>query len=162
MQACVALLLTGSRAFEMPQESDQHLTTLTLLSSGYKAYLRDLSGGNMAIEQSAEDAVGPFALGLQATRVTEAGHVSKAVILGCSTLLTSSQIHAMTDAQEFIVTAVQYLSGAQSIDLDIMAKTAVRPQLSVNSTRMGSRLLICLTLAVLLGALEVRRHGREK
>ena len=155
------LLLTGSRAFEMPQESDQHLTTLTLLSSGYKAYLRDLSGGNMAIEQSDEDAVGPFALGLQATRVTEAGHVSKAVILGCSTLLTSSQVHAMTDAQEFIVTAVQYLSGAQSIDLDIMAKTAVRPQLSVNSTRMGSMLLICLPLAVLFAALAVllpRRH----
>lgn len=156
------LLLTGSRAFAMPGESDQGLTALTLLSSGYKAYLRDLSGGNMSIDQADGDAVGPFALGLQSTRVTEAGYVSKAVILGCSTLLTSSQIHAMTDAQEFIVTAVQYLAGGEAIDLDIMAKTAVRPQLSVESTRLGSMLLVCLPLTVAAAAVVVLLPRKRK
>lgn len=155
------LLLAGSRAFEMPGERDQHLDVTTVLSSGYKAYLRDLSTGNMAIAQADTDEVGPFALGLQATRVTEDGYVSKALMLGSSTLLTSAQVHAMTDAQEFIVTAVQYLLGSQAIDLNIMAKAAVRPQLSVASTRMGSMLLICLPLVVLFAALAVllpRRH----
>ncbi|MBR4082461.1 MAG: hypothetical protein IKK21_11815, partial [Clostridia bacterium] len=123
---------------------------------------RDLSGGNMSIHQADGDAQGPFALGLQATRVTEAGYVSKAVILGCSTLLTSSQVHAMTDAQEFIVTVMQYLAGSQVIDLDIMAKTAVRPQLSVASTRLGSMILVCLPVAVAAAAMIVLLPRRRR
>ena len=149
------LLLTGSRAFEDQEESDQNLDVRVLLQSGDKAYLRDLSTGEMSLSQLESDKVGPFALGLQCRRVTGEGYISKAVVLGCSTLLTSSRLHAMTDAQEFIVTTVQYLADGSAIDLGIMAKAAVRPQLSVRATTLGSVILVCLPLMVLAAALLV-------
>ena len=155
------LLLAGSAAFQTVEDTDQNLDVRVLLSSGYKAYLRDLSTGSLSLAQEDDDALGPFALALQCRRVTGEGYVSRALALGCSTLLTSSQVHAMTDAQEFIVTAVQYLLGGQAIDLDIMAKQAVRPQLSVRATTLGSVILVCLPLTVLAAALMVllpRRH----
>ena len=155
------LLLAGSAAFQMPEDADQNLDVSVLLTSGYKAYLRDLSTGELSLSQADDDALGPFALALQCRRVTSEGYISRAMALGCSTLLTSSQVHAMTDAQEFIVTAVQYLLGGQAIDLNIMAKQAVRPQLSVRATTLGSVMLVCLPLLVLAAALLVllpRRH----
>lgn len=155
------LLLAGSRAFETPEEADRNLDVTVLMTSGYKAYLRDLSTGDLSLSQADGDELGPFALALQCRRVTQEGYISRAVALGCSTLLTSSQVHAMTDAQEFIVTMVQYLLGGQAIDLNIMAKQAVRPQLSVRATTMGSVILVCLPLLVLAAALVVllpRRH----
>lgn len=155
------LLLAGSAAFQTPEDADQNLDVSVLLTSGYKAYLRDLSTGELSLSQADDDALGPFALALQCRRVTSEGYISRAMALGCSTLLTASQVHAMTDAQEFIVTAVQYLLGGQAIDLNIMAKQAVRPQLSVRATTLGSVILVCLPLLVLAAALLVllpRRH----
>ena len=61
----------------------------------------------------------------------------------------------MTYAQEFIVTTVQYLADGSAIDLGIMAKAAVRPQLSVRATTLGSVILVCLPLMVLAAALLV-------
>ncbi len=156
------LLLTGCRAFETPEESDQNLDVSVLLTSGYKAYLRDLSTGNLSLSQEADDAIGPFALALQCRRVTTDGYISKAVVLGCSTLLTSSQVQAMTDAQEFIVTTVQYLANGAAIDLGIMAKAAVRPQLSVRATTLGSVILVTLPLLVVAVAIAVLLPRRRK
>ena len=156
------LLLTGSRAFETPEESDQNLDVSVLLTSGYKAYLRDLSNGNLSLTQADDDAIGPFALALQCRRVTTDGYISKAVVLGCSTLLTSSQVQSMTDAQEFIVTVVQYLASGTAIDLGIVAKTAVRPQLSVQATTLGSVILVTLPLIVVAIAVAVLLPRRRK
>ena len=94
--------------------------------------------------------------------MTTDGYISKAVVLGCSTLLTSSQVHAMTDAQEFIVTTVQYLANGAAIDLGIMAKTAVRPQLSVRATTLGSVILVTLPLLVIAVAIAVLLPRRRK
>lgn len=149
------LLLAGSRAFALPEESDRNLITQTVLQSSSKAYLRDLDSGNMSLDQSEEDKVGPFALALQARRVTEDGYVSRAFVLGSSTLLTASQIHAMTDAQEFIVRVVEFLLDSEPVDLGIMAKAALRPQLSVGSTTMGSVMLVALPLLVIAAAVLV-------
>ena len=109
------LLLTGARAFAQPEEGDQNLITQVVLSSGYQAYLRDFSDGAETIEQQDSDPLGPFALALLSQRITEAGNVSKAFVLGCSTVLTSSQVYVMTDAQQFILTMCTYLSGAQPV-----------------------------------------------
>ena len=86
------LLLTGSRAFEESSEADRNLTVYTLLRSGEKSYLKDMSTGSLSLEQADGDETGPFALAMQAQRVTTEGYISKAVILGCSTLLTSDQV----------------------------------------------------------------------
>ena len=155
------LLLAGSRAFAQPEEGDNNLTTQVVLSSGYKAYLRDLSDGSDSIAQQDDDQVGPFALALLSQRVTTAGNVSKAFVLGCSTVLTDSQVYVMTDAQEFILTLCTYLSGEKPVQLDIMAKTALRPALSTASLVPGVMLVVAAPLIVLVTALIVllpRRH----
>lgn len=155
------LLLAGSRAFEIPEDSDRSLTVTPVLTSSYKAYLHDSTSESLSIEQTDDDELGPFAMALEARRITASGNASRAFVLGCSTLLTSSQIHAMTDSQEFIIRVAEYLLDTQPIDLNIMAKTAVRPQLSVESATLGSILLVALPLAVLAAALIVlapRRH----
>ena len=133
-----------------------------MLTSGYKAYLRDLSSGNMSLEQADEDELGPFALALEARRVTEEGYVSRAFVLGSSTLLTSSQIHAMTDAQEFIIRVVEFLLDMGPVDLGIMAKAALRPQLSVNALTLGSVLLVALPLVVLAMAFTILWPRRNR
>ena len=156
------LLLAGSRAFALPEGGDRNLITQTVLQSGDKAYLRDLNSGNLSLDQSEEDEVGPFALALQARRVTGDGYVSRAFVLGSSTLLTASQIHAMTDAQEFIVRIAESLLDTEPVDLGIMAKAALRPQLSVESVTMGSVLLVALPLLVVTAALLVLWSRRNK
>lgn len=150
------LLLVGSRAFEMPEQSDRNLDVSAVLSTGYKAYLRNLSTGDLnSLEQTDEDELGPFALGLQASRTTTEGYISRAFVLGCSTLLTDSQVHAMTDSQEFILRMAEYLLNTEPTDLGIMAKSALRPQLSVESVTLGSLLLVALPLTVLAVAFIV-------
>lgn len=158
---CDTLLLTAARAFAQPEEGDQNLVTQVVLSSGYQAYLRNFADGSDSIEQQDGDPLGPFALALLSQRITEAGNVSKAFVLGCSTVLTSSQIYAMTDAQEFILTMCTYLSNAQPVQLDIMAKAAMRPALSTASLAPGIALVVAAPLTVLAAALFVllpRRH----
>ena len=155
-------LLVGSRAFEMPEESDRNLDVSAVLTSGYKAYLRSLSGDLTTLEQQDEDELGPFALALQARRVTEEGYVSRAFVVGCSTLLTDSQVHAMTDSQEFIIRVTEFLLNTEPMDLGIVAKQAVRPQLSVRSVTLGSVLIVALPLAVLAVAAMILIPRRKK
>lgn len=156
------LLLVGSRGFEIPQQNDRNLDVSPVLTSGYKAYLRSLRGDMTTLEQLDEDELGPFALGLQARRVTTEGYISRAFVLGCSTLLTDSQIHAMTDSQEFILRVMEFLLDTEPVDLGIMAKAALRPQLSVESVALGSVLLVALPLAVLAAAFVVLWPRRNR
>ncbi|MBQ8161411.1 MAG: Gldg family protein [Clostridia bacterium] len=137
------LLFAGSRAFEEPEIGDMSLITETLLYSGARSYLRSLDGDLSTLEQQPEDETGPFALGLQAERVTEGGELSRAVIIGCSTALTSSDLYAMTDSQEFIMRCMSYLTRAEKTGLSIMARAALRPMLSPASLQ-GAYLLTFL------------------
>lgn len=153
------LLLVGSRAFETVESTDRGLTVLPALSSGYKAYLHDMAADSL--DQQDGDELGPFALAMEAYRATAEGYVSRAFILGCSTVLTSSDVHAMTDSQEFIIRMAEYLLDTEPIEQGIIAKAAIRPRLSVESTALGSVILAALPLSVLALALIVllpRRH----
>ena len=157
------LLLAGCRAFETPGATDRDLTVWTLLSSTSRAYLRDMEGDFSSLDQQDADEMGPFALALQSERVTSSGHVSRAVVLGCSTLLTSSEVYAMTDAQEFILRVTEYLAGVEATDLNIMARQAVRPGLRAGSVLAGQILIVLLPALVLLLAIVIlvprnRRH----
>ena len=156
------LLLTGCRAFETPGDTDAGLTVTPILSSGYGAYLRDLSSNSLSLTQQDGDEMGPFALALEARRFTASGNVSRAFVLGCSTLLTSEQIYLMTDAEEFILRTVQYLLDTAPTDLGIMAKTAMRPALSVRSYGLGSMLLVLLPMSVIAAALVILLPRRNR
>ena len=156
------LLLPGCRAFETPGQTDGGLIVTPLLSSGYGAYLHDVGSASLSLDQREGDEVGPFALALEATRVTGSGEVSRAFVLGSSALLTSEQIHAMTDAEEFILRTAQFLLHAQPTDLGIMAKAAVRPALSARSYGLGSLMLVALPLAVLAAAVVILLPRRNR
>ena len=150
------LLLVGCRGFALPQESDRSLTTETLLLSGARAYARRLDG--RSIEQQEGDAMGPFALALQARRITAEGYISRAVVLGSSSLLTSADIYAMTDTQAFIVRTAEFLLDTEPADLGIVAKTALRPGLSARSVTLGVILTAALPFLVALAAMLVLRR----
>ena len=155
------LLLTISRAFSLPEESDRDLTVTAVLTSGQKAYLRSLSGLSSSLEKTDGDLSGPFALGLYATRITSEGSLSRAAVLGCSTLLTSSTVWSMTDAQEFIIRMKDALSGSDFTDLSIMARSAVRPQLSADSAGSGVAVCVALPLIILLAAVITLMRRRS-
>ena len=149
------LLLTGARAFAAPAEEDQYLVVSPVLLSGDKSYLREMTSTSTSLDQQPGDPTGPFTLALQSMRFTESGEVSRGFIIGCSSILTSEQVFAMTDTQEFLIRMTEYLIGTKPVGLDIMAKTAVRPQLTAESIAPGSMILVALPLAVLAAALIV-------
>ena len=126
-----------------------------MLLSGQKAYLRSLSGLSTSLEKQVDDLTGPFALGLYASRITSEGALSRAFVLGSSTLLTSTSVWSMTDAQEFIIRLVNTLSGSELTDLSIMARSAVRPRLSVTSAGSGVLICVLLPLLAVIGAAAV-------
>jgi len=156
------LIMPSSRGFEMPSESDRYLLTEAILTSTDKSYVRNVSSGSvLSLSQQADDPSGPFALALSASRITESGSVSNAVILGSSALLTSDAEYAMTVTEEFIIRTARYLLGEDTTDVGILARTAVRPALTAPSTMLGSIIIVALPMLVLgLAAFMLvwRRH----
>ena len=155
------LLMATARAFETPGDTDNNLIVSPVLQSGDQSYLRSLTDGSTTLTRQEGDLDGPFTLALQARRAADTGDVSRAFIIGSTTLLTSDQLHAMTHTEEFIIRVVEFLLDSAPVDLGIMAKTAIRPQLSAESITLGSVLLVALPIAVLAAALIIlppRRH----
>ena len=157
------LLLPGCRGFEEPEETDRNLITAALLRSGTASYLKTVTSSSTNLEKSSGDAEGPFALAMQARRVTENGYLSRACIIGCSGALVNEQVFAMTDIQPFIVRMAEFLLDLEASDLEIMAKEAIRPALGTGSIGPGAVLLASLPAGVLLAALLVllRRRSRH-
>lgn len=154
------LIFSTPRAFETPDTTDNSLTVTPMLLSGEGSYLRSLSAST-SLTQQPEDEIGPFALALEAYRFSDAGDVSRAVMIGSTATLTSEYYYSMTHAQEFIIRTMEYLVDSAASNLHIMARTAVRPGLSADALTLGSLLLVALPLAVLGAALFTlypRRH----
>ena len=149
------LLLPGCRGFEEPEDTDRNLITTVLLRSGKTSYLKQVSGNSTSLDKTEGDLEGPFALALQARRVTADGFVSRACIAGCSGALVSEQVYTMTDMQQFIVRTAEFLLDLDASDLSIVAKEAIRPALGIGSLTPGTVLLVTLPAAVLLAALLV-------
>lgn len=149
------MLLTGSGAFETPMDGDRNLIVSEVLRSGSKAYLKAIDENTTSMEQSENDETGPFTLALQARRITAEGYVSRAFAIGCSTALTDRQVQSMTDSQAFTVRVTEFLLGQKQIDLDILPKIAVRPQLTPESTRIGSLIPVALPVTIMTAALLI-------
>ena len=155
------LLLPGCRGFEEPEETDRNLMAAALLRSGHSSYLKQITGSSTTLEKSDGDREGPFALALQARRVTTSGYVSRACAVGCSGALVNEQVYAMTDIQQFIVRMAEFLLDLDASDLNILAKEAIRPALDTGSIGPGTVLLVALPAAVLLAALLVLGRRRR-
>jgi hypothetical protein len=156
------LLLPGCRGFEEPEDTDRNLIVTTLLRSGDTSYLKQLTSSSVTLDQTEGDPAGPFALALQARRVTGDGYVSRACVIGCSGALVNEQVYSMTDIQQLIVRMAEFLQDLEATDLDIMAKEAIRPSLGTGSIRTGAVLLAALPSSVLLAALLVLRRRKNR
>ena len=156
------LLLPGCRAFETPEESDRNLMVSPVLRSGEGSYLKATDAMSVELEKKEGDPSGPFALALQARRVTGEGFLSRAFVIGCSGALVNEQVYAMTDIQQLIVRVAEFLLDLEASDLDILAKEAVRPALGTGSIGPGAVMLAALPAAVLLAALLVLRRRRNR
>ena len=108
-----------------------------------------------SLDRTEDDPEGPFALALEARRVTAEGYLSRAFVIGCSAALTEQTLYAMTDVQQLIIRVMEFLLDTGASDLNIMSKTAVRPALGPGSVALGSVLTAALPAAVLLAALLV-------
>ncbi len=156
------VLMPGCRAFESPAETDRNLMLFTVLESGETAYLKKISGEISSMEKDAEDETGPFALALQAQRATGEGYISRAFACGSSGMLTEEQIYAITDVQQLMIRMAEYLTNQPGSNLDIMARSAVRPGLSARGNGAGSVLITVLPMAVLLAAMIVLGRRRNR
>ncbi len=155
------LLMSTARAFQTPESTDNSLTVTPMLLSGEGSYLRSLNGSASLTKQEG-DPEGPFALGLEAYRFSATGDVSRAVILGSTAALTSEYYYSMTHAQEFIIRTLEYLVDSSASNLDIMARSAVRPALSANALTLGSLILAALPLSVLAAAIFILYPRRNR
>ena len=156
------LLLAGARAFEEPEDGDRNLTAAAVLRSGETSYLKALSNETVSIGKTAEDPQGAFPLALEARRITTEGYVSRAFIIGCSAALADQQLYSMTDSRQFVIRIAEFLLKLDASDLNIMPREAVRPSLSVNSSAVGSLILVALPLGVLFAAFIVLGPRRSK
>ena len=156
------LLFPGARAFAGGEETDRNLTVLSLVQSGETSYLKSLASGTDNLSRTPQDPQQSFPLALQARRVTTEGYISRAVAVGCSAALTDAQLYAMTDAQPFLIRTLEFLLRLDAQDLNILARTALRPGLSPGSATLGSVLLCALPLSVLFAALLILVPRRRR
>ena len=156
------LLLAGARAFEEAEDGDRNLTAAVVLRSGETSYLKALNEETVSIEKTANDPQGAFPLAMEARRITTEGYVSRAFIIGCSAALADQQLYSMTDSRQFVIRIAEFLLKLDASDLNIMPKEAVRPALSVNSSAVGSLILVALPLGVLFAALVVLGPRRSR
>ncbi len=161
LDGTTTLILSGARAFQLPDEADASLVVAPMLQTSDSAHLRSLNSTSTSLERQEGDLTGPFALALEAYRFSGTGDVSRAVMIGSSALVTSEYYYAMSHAQEFIIRTMEYLVDSTASSLHIMARSAVRPALSANALTLGSILLVALPLSILGAALIIlypRRH----
>lgn len=156
------LLLPGTRGFVPAEEGDRNLVVYDVLESEETSYLKVMTAETRSMEKEEGDETGPFALALAARRVTGAGEVSRAFVIGCSAALTEQEIWAMTDTRAFLSRVSMFLLDTESSGLTMQANDAMRPALGVGSTGLGSVLLAALPLSVLAAALLVLLPRRNR
>ena len=150
--ASLPMMLTG--AFQTPGDDLTAPLAVPILMSDENTRL-------LSLPEKEFGASGPFTLGLESQRISSTGEVSRAVILGSPSLLTSTDSHSNVYIREFIVRIADHLVDNESDDLSIAPKVAFRPRLSADALSMGSMMLVALPLTILAAALIVlypRRH----
>ena len=117
----------------------------------------------MAADNRAEgDASGPFALALQARRITAEGYVSRAFIIGCSPALTNEDSLTIKASEQLMIRTMEFLLNLETSNLDIMKRPAVRASLGVGNLRLGTVLIVALPAAVLPAAILVLSRRRRR
>jgi len=157
------LLLVGASAFETPDDqTDASLSAATVLKSGVNAYLRDTTDGNSSIDYQEGDRKGELTLAILSARMHSNGNISRMFAIGNSTVFTDEYIYQRTFNQAFILQLLYELMPQKTVSLDIAAKTALRPGLTVQSIGPAVALLASLPVLILLLALFVLMPRRNR
>ncbi len=157
------LLLVGASAFETPADQmDASLSAATVLKSGPNAYLRNTTEGDGSIDYQEGDRKGELTLAILSARMHASGNVSRMFAIGNSTVFTDEYIYQRTFNQEFILQLMYELLPQKNISLDIVAKTALHPGLTVQSAAPAAVLLITLPVLLLLLSLYVLLPRRNR
>jgi hypothetical protein len=157
------LLLVGASAFETPDDqTDSSLSVATVLKSGVNAYLRDTTEGDGSIDYQEGDRKGELSLAILSARMHSNGNISRMFAIGNSTVFTDEYIYQRTFNQEFIMQLLYELLPQKSVSLDIIAKTALHPGLTVQSVGPAIALLASLPVLILLLALFVLMPRRNR
>ena len=157
------LLLVGASAFEAPDDqSDASLSAATVLKSGVNAYVRNTTSGDGSIEFQEGDRKGEQTLAILSARMHANGNISRMFAIGNSTVFTDEYIYQRTFNQEFILQLLYELLPQKNVSLNIIAKTALHPGLTVQSTGPAVALLASLPVLLLLLALFVLMPRRNR
>lgn len=157
------VVLSGARALEIPASVDSSIALSVVLSAPESAYLRTLpqDGSAVSIEKQEGDRTGPFALALTATRIFDGGDASRAFIIGNSSMFLDEWMYAYTYSGELLLQAMQHLQGRAPVDLDIIARQAVREPLSYESIAAPVVLLTLTPMIVAVLAVAVLRPRKH-
>ena len=161
------IIMVGARALKMPENSDSSLLVTVNLQSGDTAYIRNfdetLSNAQISVARQEGDLTGQFALALTADRAFSDGTRSRAFIVGSSAIFTDSTgfMFNNTYSGELLLYATQYLSGKETINLAILPREAVRPQLNYTDALVPTLLLTLAPLMVLVAAVAILRPRRH-
>lgn len=155
------LLLPGASAFAMQEEPDSALTVQPVLRSSERCYLRAPEHGS-GLERQPDDLGGPLCVAALAGRMHANGNLSRVFAIGNSAALTEEALYTSTFVQEFWISLLGELLPQRAVSLDIMAKAAYRPSLTVGSQTLGVALIVALPLAVLAAALLVLLPRRNR
>ena len=90
------------------------------------------------------------------------GNISRMFAIGNSTVFTDEYIYQRTFNQEFILQLLYELLPQKNISLDIMAKSALHPGLTVQSPGPAIALLALLPVLILLLGLFVLIPRRNR
>lgn len=161
------IIMVGARGLKMPGETDNSLLLTVNLQSGDTAYIRNfdetLSNEQISVARQENDLTGQFALAMTADRAFSDGTRSRAFIIGSSAIFTDSTgfMYNNTYSGELLLYATQYLSGKETINLAILPREAVRPQLNYTDALVPSLLLTLAPLMVLVAAVAILRPRRH-
>ncbi len=156
------LLLVGASAFETPGQTDASLSAATVLKSGKNAYLRDPSTGESSIDYQEGDRTGELTLAILSARMHPNGNISRMFAIGNSTVFTDEYIYQRTFNQQFIAQLLYELIPQKNVSLDIIAKAALHPGLTVQSPAPAIALLVSLPVLILLLSLFVLVPRRNR
>ena len=155
------LMLPGASAFAVQEETDASLAVASVLYTADTSYLRAPENG-AGLDKREGDLTGALCVGAYAQRMHANGNVSRVFALGSSAALTEETLYQSTFVQEFLISLLGDMLPQKTVSLDIIAKAAFRPNLTVGSQTLGVALVILLPALVLAAALIVLLPRRNR
>ena len=156
------LLMPYATAFETPADPTPSLTAATVLKTGPNAYVRRVSDGHESMEKQPGDVMGELSVGVFSHRMFASGNVSRMFAAGGSPAFIWEYIYESAYTEEFLTAVLGELLPSSRISLDIMASTALRPALGVNSRPIGIALTVTVPVMILLAALVILLPRRSR